>query len=440
MRLAVRTFNIPMRIFLLTLILVSVGLVTVYSSSASYAGLKHRNALAKTAGGTEALAGEHTYHMPYYFERQCFWAILGFAGMLFLYRRDYRNLKDKGMLLLILSVVLLGLVFVPPIGKMINGHRRWIGLLGITFQPSELAKLALVAYMARMLTDHHDRMSSFKRGVLPALGVTLLVVSLVIFEPDIGAAFVTMSIIFLMWYIGGMRIRHLALLVTVTVPPFILALARHPEKMKRVIAFFLILIGKGDSSTEVASGKGFQLLQSLIAVGSGGIHGLGLGNSMQKYFVTEQFSDFIFAIICEELGLVGGALIILCFFLLIWEGWRIALRAPDFYGVLLASGITLMLTISVLLNVMVVTGMAPTKGLALPLVSYGGSSMLVTLASLGVLMNIGRYVELQGQAARRSRRAKPSEGVAAVRRRGEKPRRGWFRRRPIWSAAVGSRS
>jgi cell division protein FtsW len=349
--------------------------------------------------------------------------------MLFFYKMDYRVLKDQSLWILLVSLVLLLLVFVPGIERPINRHHRWIGLLGFTFQPSELAKLALIVYMARMLTDQHDRLKSLKQGVLPALGLTAIVVLFIIVEPDIGAGVVTMAIIFLMWFIGGMRILHLAGLVGAAIPPFAIALMCYPDRLKRIAAFILIWLGKADPSSEAATGKGFQLLQSLIAVGSGGLTGRGLGNSMQKHFLTEQFSDFIFAIISEELGFIGAVLIILCFFFLIWEGWRVALRAPDFFAVLLASGITLMLAISVALNLMVVTGMAPTKGLALPLLSYGGSSMVITMASIGILMNIGKYVEWQRALARSPRRARLSEETPSARRGRDAPRRSWFRRR-----------
>jgi len=170
-------FNTPMRIFLLTLILASVGLVTVYSSSAPYAAMKYRVALARSSGGTEILAQEHSYHKPFFFERQCFWLLVGLGAMLFFYKMDYRVLKDQSLWILLVSLVLLLLVFVPGIERPINRHHRWIGLLGFTFQPSELAKLALIVYMARMLTDQHDRLKSLKQGVLPALGLTAIVVS-----------------------------------------------------------------------------------------------------------------------------------------------------------------------------------------------------------------------------------------------------------------------
>jgi cell division protein FtsW len=421
-------FNLPTRIFLLTLVLCVIGLVSVYSASASYASIKRRNDVARRHG-PDALAQDHLYHNPRYLERQAFWIVLGLGAMFLMYRVDYRHLKYKGHYLLGFSLFLLLLVFVPVIGHPINKHSRWIGIGAFTFQPSELAKLALIIYMARMLTDHHDRLKSLIHGFFPALLITAAFAFLILIEPDIGATAVMLAIVFFMWFIGGTRILHLGGLVLTAIPTLATAVMLFPNRLERLTAYFRVLwsiLFSKDPTTEIAMGKGFQLLQSLVAVGSGGVTGLGLGNSMQKYFLSEQFSDFIFAIICEELGFVGALLIILCFFLLIWQGWLVALRAPDFFSTLLASGITLMLAISVGLNLMVVTGLAPTKGLALPLVSYGGSSLLITMASMGILMNIGKYVEEQQEAKRAVRRTSSAEPAPS--RRSNKPRRSWFRR------------
>lgn len=431
-----QTFNIPVRVFLLTMILASVSLVTVYSSSASYASRKHQTVSAKNLEQiqkTDVSSEEHDYHDMGYAKRQFAAILIGLVALLIMYRVDYRLLKDTGPYLLGLSFILLCLVFVPGVGKKINDHYRWIGFGSFNLgQPSELAKLALIIYMARMLTDHHDKLKSFFHGVIPALALTGVFGFVIIIEPDIGATVVTMTIIFFMWFIGGMRILHLFGLFASGIPPIVFAIIFFPNRLERLWAYLHVLYAilfSNDPSVEVSMGKGYQLMQSLIAVGSGGVTGVGLGNSMQKYFLTEQFSDFIFAIVSEELGFIGAALIVLCYFLLIWEGWRIALRAPDYYSTLLASGITLMLTISVSLNLMVVTGLAPTKGLALPLMSYGISNMIVTMAAVGILMNIGKYVEFQLEATRESRRNSPEKRTA-------KQRKSWFRR---WRSSVLSK-
>lgn len=416
-----RIFNIPFRVFLLTMILAAVGLTIVYSSSASYAAIRDRNRIAKMEG-KEKLADDHSYHSAYYLARQCFWIALSTILMLALYKVDYRVLKGWSLYVLLFSLFLLLLCFVPGIGVVINGDRRWIGFGGFTFQPSELAKLALIIYMARMLTDHHDKIRTIVHGVLPALGITALFGVAIILEPDIGATLVALTILFFMWFVGGMRVLHLGALVSAGIPPFIFAIFFFRDRLERILAFITLMFSD-DPFSEAAMGKGYQLMQSLIAVGSGGIWGVGLGNSMQKYFLTEQFSDFIFAILCEELGLIGGAAVVLLFILLICQGWIIAMRSPDYYATLLASGISLMLTISVALNLMVVTGLAPTKGLALPLLSYGGSSMLVTMAAMGILMNIGKYIEYDREQARAHRRARRMEKGGGA--RGKRPRQWW---------------
>lgn len=395
-----RRFNIPVRFFLLTCVLLSVGLVTVYSSSASYAAYKRRVAVVRNSErGADALADDHAYHEPRFLAKQAVWVALGLVLMTVAYHFDYRRLKDLGLWFLVGSFALLLLVFVPGIGVVVNGHHRWIGIGPFTFQPSELAKLALVIYMARMLDNHHDKIKLFLHGVMPALFVTGVFALTIIVEPDIGAAFVLTSIVFVMWFIGGMRILHLGGLVTAVVPAFVYVVLMFPDRVARVAAFI-------NPTSENLKGAGHQLFQSLIAVGTGGLWGVGLGNSMQKYFLTEQFTDFIFAIVAEELGFIGAAFVVLCFLLLIMQGWRVALRAPDFYGTLLASGLTLMIMINVVLNLMVVLGLAPTKGLVLPLLSYGGSNMIVTLTAIGILMNVGKYIERHWEEARPGREKK----------------------------------
>lgn len=403
-------FTIPFRIFLLTVAIALTGIVMVYSASGNYAAQQDRRAIARSQG-VEALAENHKYHDGRYALKQSIWFVLGLLGMGLAYKVDYRRLKDMGPWLLLGSLVLLLMVFMPVVGKTINGHHRWIGLGPFTLQPSELAKLAMIIYMARMLTDHYDKIrTSFVHGVAPALIIMTVFVLAIIAEPDLGAAAMLSAITFLMWFIGGMRIRHLTALMATSIPAFIYVICMFPSRVARIVAFI-------NPTQENMMGKGYQLLQSLIAVGAGGVTGSGLGNSMQKYFLTEQFSDFIFAIICEELGFIGASALILAFVLLIWEGWRIVLKAPDYYALVLASGITLMLGLSVALNLMVVLGLAPTKGLAMPLLSYGGSSLLVTMTAMGILMNVGKYIEYADtvSAAPRKNRAR-SAGTAGRRK------------------------
>jgi cell division protein FtsW len=414
-------FNAPFRIFLLTMALAITGVVMVYSSSASYADMQKRHEMARTAEGREALADKQTYHDPRYAAKQCSWLVMGLAAMLAAYLFDYTRLKDWSRYLLWGSVILLVLVFAPVVGKTMHTCSRWVHVGSFQIQPSELAKLALVIYMAGMLHDHHDKLKSFRYGVLPALGITAVVALLVVREPDIGAAGVIVGIVFLMWYIGGMRLLHLGGLVATTIPVFVIAVFKYPDRLRRILAFVAFLLNPAEAHSNA---KTYQLIQGLTAIGSGGVHGVGLGNSMQKYFLTEQYSDFIFAITAEELGFYGGAFVILCFFLLVWEGWRISLRAPDYYSSLLASGLTLLLAINVVLNLMVVLGLAPTKGLVLPLLSYGGSNMVITFAALGILMSIGADVEREKELIRVREKVRPAPDLPRERRY-RRPRR-WF--------------
>jgi cell division protein FtsW len=452
------TFNTPFRIFLLTLLLAVTGIVMVYSSSANYISrndrmkkignfnkrqkdLEDERKRLQFRGGPQtgegslqeveqqirelqkerdAFNSNHNYHNPRLALRQFIWVCIGFVIMMGTYLFDYTRLKLWSPWILAFSVFLLVCAFLPGVSDPLSGpngtHYRWVQFGPLRFQPSELAKLALVIYMARMLNDRNDQIKDFFHGVLPALGITAICAALIVSEPDIGATAVMVSIIFLMWYIGGMRVLHLLGLVSATIPAFVLVVLKYPDRVERVLAFL-------NPTAESNANKGHQLMQSLIAVGTGGLHGLGFGNSMQKHFLTEQFSDFIFAIICEEMGFIGACLIVLCFLLLIWEGWRVALRAPDFYSSLLASGITMMLAINVILNLLVVLGMAPTKGLVLPFLSAGGSNIIVMMMSMGILMNIGSYIEQEQEtvAPEARRRKGTSAPVQPIR-----PRYTWF--------------
>jgi cell division protein FtsW len=393
-------FTIPFRILVLALLLTTVGLVMVYSSSAFYAARQKRLAIAKQLG-PEAVSDDLEYHSTRYLLRQGMWLGLGLAGLIVAYYVDYRRLHDFAPYILGASCILLILVFVPGVGKVINDHRRWVGFGSFTIQPSEIAKLALIVYMSGLLVYKHDTIRDIRKGVVPVLAITGFFVCLTAAEPDLGAAMVMAAIMFFMWFIAGMRWIHLFGMVAGAGSFFsALIVFFFPDRLERIISFLF-------PTVEHVAGKGFQLRQSLIAVGSGGMWGVGLGNSMQKYFLNEQFSDFMFAIVGEELGFVWTAAVVVVYFLLILEGWNVALKAPDFYAKLLASGITLMLAISVTLNLMVVLGMAPTKGLALPFLSYGGTNLLVTLTAVGILMNIGKYIELEAVPAA-SRKNKPA--------------------------------
>ncbi|HOE95409.1 MAG TPA: putative lipid II flippase FtsW [Candidatus Sumerlaeota bacterium] len=349
-----RTLNTPLLLFMLTLALVTCGIVAVYSASASSA----------------------------YLTKQLLFAGIGLAAMLFCYAIDYHVLKRASFWLMLVAFGLCCLVLVPGIGNEVKGARRWLALGPISIQPSELAKLALIIYMAKMLSERRAVIKSFFSGVFPALVVTGAFAAIIVIEPDFGAAFVLCLITFGMWLAAEMRWFHLVGLVLAAVPAALVAFLSEPYRAKRLIAFMF-------RDKETLLGAGWQLHQSLIAIGSGGLWGLGLGESRQKFhYLSEAHTDFIFAIMAEELGFVAMSCIVGMFLLITVLGWKVAWRTTDLFGSLLATGVTLMVFIGASINMCVVLGLLPTKGLVLPFISAGGSSLIVCMAAMGILMNV----------------------------------------------------
>lgn len=373
-------FGMPVVIFLLVMSLMTIGLVGVYSASASLSG-HERRAQAAHAGKP---MDDTTYHDPGYLNKQIRFAAMGLALMAFFYKFDYRRLKRGSFWIMALSFVACILVWAPKIGVASNGAHRWLNMGVGQIQPSEFAKLALIIYMAKMLDDRRRFIKSFFSGVLPAMIVTGVFALVIVVEPDFGATFVLCCVIFGMWICGEMSWLHLCGLVFAAVPAGVAAFIMQPYRVGRLLAFV-------SDDPEVLKGKGYQLYQSLIAVGSGGWTGLGLGESMQKYhYLFAGHTDFIFAILCEELGFVGGSVIVLLYVALVLAGWIVALNTPDLFGSLLATGVTLHVFLGAAINMCVVTGLLPTKGLVLPFISCGGSSLIVALGSMGILMNIAK--------------------------------------------------
>ena len=380
-------------IFLLTLCLSAGGLVMVYSASAGLAPFMRKVALAKK--DPQAARQLNQYYDATFLVKQATWLGVGLLAMLMLYYLDYQKLAFWAPLVLLATLGLLIAVLI--VGREVNGAKRWMNIAGFTFQPSEFAKLALIVYMAKMLTDKRKEIRDFMTGLLPCLLLTGAFIVAIIIEPDLGAAVVVALITATMWFVAGMRWRHMFLLASVGIVGVVAAVLKEPWRLQRVIAWITQLIRPaGELPKEFLLGKGYQLNQSLIALGSGGSIGLGLGEGLQKnQFLMEAHTDFIFAIIGEELGLVGTLAFLVLFALLVLQGIKVALKVPDTFGSLLAAGLTFMVAVPVLINVGVVTGLLPTKGLALPFVSYGGSSLIVSLAGMGILMNISNFQELQ---------------------------------------------
>jgi cell division protein FtsW len=286
--------------------------------------------------------------------------------------------------MLIGAMLLLLLVFVPKIGLSIGGSRRWLDIFGQRVQPSEFAKYALVTWLAYWLAREKRRLDQFKRGFLIPMGVTGAVLALILVEPDYGCTALLGSVALGMMFVAGVRLRYLVPSVLLGGAGFGALIMRNPERFERLMAFM-------DLDKYKAS-EGYQVWQAMLAFGSGGIDGLGLGNGRQKmFYLPEAHTDFIFPIIGEELGLIGTSAILLAFVVIVAAGLYISAKAQDPFGQFLGLGITLLIALQAIINIGVVTAWLPTKGLALPFISYGGSSMVMNMVGVGILLSIYRY-------------------------------------------------
>jgi len=403
-------------IFITTLMLITTGVVMVYSTSAATAAHEdqQRKIAARIAAAKEAeKAAEEsgdiarlsqaridheeatdaenilkmTNHGTRFLQRQGIFAILGICALLFAYNIDYERYKKYATPMLWGSFVLLMLCYLPVIGVENKGARRWINLGIVQLQVSELAKLTMILYMAKKLTERRGDLKSFIRGFIPSFFILAFFLGAIVMEPDLGAAVMLAVIVYIMWFVSGMRLIHLGSLFILAIPAVALAILAEPYRVKRLIAFADPLKTRKD--------EGWQLTQSLISVGTGGLQGLGLGQGPQKYqFLSEGHTDFIYAGICEEFGLIGAVTVFLIYAIYMFQGIRVATKAPDMYGSLIATGITIMIGFQAFINMYVVLGLLPTKGLTLPLISYGGSSLLINCAAVGILMNVSRYTEI----------------------------------------------
>jgi len=328
--------------------------------------------------------GERYFSDPYWFlRRQIIWWVLSFAAMLLISKINYRIYSRISGFMILASIALLALVLIPGFSEEVGGSNRWLNLWFFNMQPSEIAKIALVVYFADLLNRKYSRTLKAKDIFLPGFLVLLLITLLIFLEPDLGTAVVIWVIIFIVLFVGGVRFSHLlgiGFTGGLMMAGYMLLEGYRRER------FFAFL----NRSSELDS-TNFQINQSLIALGSGNVIGLGLGNSVQKYsYLPEAHTDFIFAIIGEELGLVGTLLVVLLFLLFTFFGIRVCLRTRDYFGRTLAAGLTGMISIPALINIGVVTGLLPVTGLTLPFISSGGSSLLVSMSSVGVLLNISR--------------------------------------------------
>jgi cell division protein FtsW len=348
----------------ITLILALVGVVMVYSASAVVAGIR--------------------LHDSWYFlKRQLAWLGVGLLLMHVVSRLDYGIWRKLAIPLLLLTTTLLVLVLVPSLGSAAKGARRWLHVGPINVQPAELTKFVVVMYLAAYVSKKQDRLTEFARGLLPPLIILASLSALVLLEPDLGTVVVMGLVVVTMLFLAGARIKHLGLLALCSLPTVAALILGSPYRRRRVIEY---LYGAKDPT-----GAGYQINQSFLAFGSGGPFGVGLGEGKQKlFFLPEAHTDFVLALIGEELGLVGSATIVLLFGLFVLKGFQVAGRARNQFGRHLAMGITMLIGMQALVNVGVVTGLLPTKGLTLPFVSYGGSSLVANLLGVGILLSISR--------------------------------------------------
>jgi cell division protein FtsW len=319
--------------------------------------------------------------------RQLAYAVGGLIAMFALMRTDYHHLRRPTVIWTLLGVTTAGLLGVF-LFKDLNGAHRWIHLpvpgLPVSLQPSELAKLAAIVFAAAVLERRMHRINDVRYSLLPIGLVTGVLAFLIVKEPDLGTSMVVVLAVLTMAFAAGLSWRYLCGVLLLMLPVLTYYILTHAERTNRVLAFL-----RPDEVNKL--GDGWQLYQSLIALGSGGIFGLGLGEGWQKlFFLPEPQNDFIFAVIGEEFGLVGTTLVVACFAVVAWRGLRAALLAPDRFGTLVGVGLTMMIGMQAFINMSVVTGLAPTKGIPLPFVSAGGSSLLVNLLAMGILLNISQ--------------------------------------------------
>ncbi len=352
-------------LFLATILLVALSIVMVYSAS--------------------AVVSLEKFGKPYAFlMRQGMWAALGIAMMAIVMRIDYRTYREPVFIWSCLAVVgfaLIIVLFSPPV----NHARRWFGIGGIGVQPSELAKLTAIVFIAALLERRMSRINELGYALLP-IGIVLgCLVGLIMLEPDFGTSMSLLAIAAVMVFAAGLNYTYIVGVLLTALPVIAVVVMGTGYRRRRVLTFL--------DPWQDPLGDGFQIIQSLIAVGTGGVSGKGLMNGVQKlFYLPEPHTDFIYAVISEELGLVGATVVLICFCVITWRGLRVSLRAPDVFGSFLALGLTTMVAVQALFNISVVLGMLPTKGIPLPFVSAGGSSLLINLIGMGILLNVSQHV------------------------------------------------
>ena len=357
--------------FTLTMLLLGTGVVMVLSASYPRAWFDPGH----VTGGNAV----------YYFTRQFIFALLGVAAMLAASRVPMAVYRRSAFAFLALTMILLMLV--PLVGVKANGSRRWLGVGGLTLQPSELAKLAVILSFSSLICRYRAKMRSFRFGILPFAGILAAIIGLLVLEPHFSASIIILAIGAVMLFLGGVRLFWFVGAFGAAGTGIAILLTLFPYASSRINSW-------RDPFTD-SSNQGYQIVQSLYTIGSGGLSGLGLGRSRQKFlYLPEEHNDFIFSVVCEELGFIGAALILCLFALLILRGFWIALHCRDRFSFLVVGGITSLLAIQVFLNVAVVTNLVPCTGISLPMFSYGGTALLIQLFELGIVLSASRDISV----------------------------------------------
>ena len=359
--------NIRINLFTVSVILICIGVVMIYSSSSIYAVEKYKDGF-------------------FFLKRHLTFLGIGLVLTLFFMSIDYRRLKQYSRPLLILALILLVLVLIPGVGREVSGARRWFRFKFLSFQPSELAGLAVIIYIADFISRKGNLIKTFFKGFLPPMAILGLCACLIIVQPDLGSVIALGVVVLVMLFVAGVRPVYVLSLILSSLPVLYFLIFHVSYRKARILAFLNPWLDP--------KGTGFQIIQSQIALGSGGIFGVGLGHSKQKlFYLPAAHTDFIFSIIGEELGLLGTIGVIVLFIIFIQQGIKIVKNAPDKFGYFLALGLLVMIAFRAAINIGVSCGVLPTKGLPLPFISYGGSSFIFDMISVGILVNIARTGE-----------------------------------------------
>lgn len=352
------------KIFISLILLNIIGLVMIYSSSSIWAEYKFNDQFR-------------------YLKYQAIFSLVGFIILQIILKMNLDFIKKKSNTLLLICFILLILVLIPGIGKVRNGSRSWFGIGSLGIQPSEFMKIALIIFTSKYLEKNKKEMKNIKNGVFPILLLTIIIFGLIMLEPDLGTGVIITVTIIAMLFISGVKINFFVFMGILGLLGIAGLIIIAPYRVNRILSFL--------NPWKDPLGTGFQIIQSLYAIGPGSLFGLGLGNSRQKHFyLPEPQTDFIFSIICEELGFIGASVVVILFAIITFEGFKEARKNNDLFKKYLAFGITFSLAFQSSLNLMVVVGLIPVTGVTLPFLSYGGSSLLISMISMGILLNISK--------------------------------------------------